>query len=60
MTIDQLKTNTEEILEYVSLKNEDIIVSTQKGNVVIMSEKDYSEYLIDHFNIIYQRIREKL
>lgn len=60
MTIEQLKNHTEEIIEYVLLNDEKIIVTTPKGSVVIITENDYFEYFMDHFNIIYQKIKNSI
>lgn len=59
ITINQLKNNTEEAINYVLSKNS-IIVSTPQGNVIIMSENDYRQYERDHFKIIYQQIKNEM
>lgn len=59
ITINQLKNNTEEAINYVLNKN-NIIISTPHGNVIIMTENDYRQYERDHFKIIYQQTKNKI
>lgn len=59
ITIEQLKNNTEEAINYVLNKNS-IIISTPQGNVIIMSENDYRQYERDHFKIIYQQTKNEI
>ena len=60
MTIDKFKNSTEEIIEYILLNDEKVIVTTPKGNIIIITENDYVEYVTDHFNIIYQKIKDNI
>lgn len=60
MTIDQFKSSTEEVIEYILLNDEKVIVTTPKGNIIIITENDYVEYVTDHFNIIYQKIKDSI
>lgn len=59
ININQLKNNTKEIIAQV-LKGVHVLITTPRGNVIIMSENDYHQYEIDHFKIIYQQTKNEI